>query len=94
MNPVSFALAAVSQQQTCAGGAQLDAAHDTEQRGTHNWPEAEIYDVCRRRDVASLACLRTGLLVHTRGGQRWARARPEPERSRGSRWSTSRRRSV
>ena len=62
-----------------------EAAHHTEQRGTHNWPEAERYYVCRRRDAAPLACLRTRELVHRRAGRRWARAWPEPERSRGSR---------
>ena len=62
-----------------------EAAHLTEQRGTHNWPEAERYYVCRRRDEASLACLRTHELVYRRAGRRWARAWQELECSRGSR---------
>ena len=62
-----------------------EATHLTEQRGTHNWPEAERYYVCRRRDEASLACLRTHELVYRRAGRRWARAWQELERSRGSR---------
>ena len=61
------------------------AAHLTEQRGTQNWPEAERYYVCRRRDEASLACQRTHELVYRRAGRRRARAWQELERSRGSR---------
>ena len=53
-----------------------EAAHLTEQRGTQNWPEAERYYVCRRRDEASLACQRTHELVYRRAGRptwRWRR---------------------
>ena len=49
--------------------------------------------MCRRHDAAALACMRTVTPVDRRAGSCWARARPEPERSRGSRWSSLRWRS-
>ena len=83
-----FCLAALSQQQTCASRGPLDEAHHTEQRGTQKSPEAEIHNMCRRRDASALACVRTVTLVDRRAGRCWARARPKPERSRGSRWTS------
>ena len=82
-----FCLAALSQQQTCASRGPLDEAHHTEQRGTQKSPEVEVHYVRRRRDAAALACVRTATPVDRRAGRCWARARPEPERSRGSRWT-------
>ena len=50
--------------------------------------------MCRRHDAAALVCVRTAAPVDRRAGSCWARARPEPERSRGSRWPTVQRRSA
>ena len=50
--------------------------------------------VCRRRDAAALACVRAATLVDRRAGRCWARARPEPELFRGSRWTMMQRHSV
>ena len=89
-----FCLAALSQQQTCASRGPLDEAHHTEQRGTQKSPDAEIHYMCRRRDLAELACVRAAALVDRRAGRCGARARPEPELFRGSRWTTVQRRIV
>jgi len=89
-----FCLAALSQQQTCASRGPLDEAHRTKQRGTQKSPEAEMNYVCRRRDVAAVACVRAVAPADRRAGPCWARARPEPELFRGSWWTTALRRSV
>ena len=54
-----FCLAATEPANTCARGAQLDAAHHTEQRGTQQSPEAEMYYVCHRVPPprCSITCL-------------------------------------
>ena len=90
MNPACILPGRAEPEKTCARGAQLDAAHHTEQRGTQKSPETEMYYVCHRRDAASLACLRAATLVHHCAGRLWARRRLEPERSRGSWWSSLR----
>jgi hypothetical protein len=48
----------------------------------------------RRHDAAALACVRAATLVDRRAGRCWARARPEPELFRGSRWTMMQRHSV
>ena len=70
------------------GRGPLDEAHHTKQHGTQKSPEAEIHYVCRRHDAAALVCVRTAAPVDRRAGSCWARARPEPERSRGSWWTS------
>ena len=89
-----FCLAALSQQQKCASRGPLDEAHHSKQRGTQKSTEAEIHYVCRRHTVALLSCVRTAAPVARRAGRCWARARPEPNLFRGSRWTTALRRSV
>jgi len=72
------------------GRGPLDEAHHTEQRGAQKSPDAEIHYMCRRHDAAELACVRTATPVDRRAGSYWARARPQPERSRGSWWTSLR----